>query len=228
MVSYDEKNIYEISRRVMIEHHLKGRDINDERVLKAIAEIPREIFVPLKYAAQSYDDNPLPIGIGQTISQPYIVALMTQCLKLTGNEEVSSKSVPAAATRPPFWQQLAKKVYTIERFNELAEAAQTALASLGLENIDYYIGDGSSGWPEREAVRPHYRHRRDAADSRTAGKINSRKAACWSPPSAARWTQDLIVAEKQGTDNCSSKPSAAADSSNSSVNTDTLNKFILN
>ena len=147
MVSYDEKAKYEISRRVMIDNHLKGRDIRDKQVLEAMAGIPRESFVPAKYAAQSYADNPLPIGVGQTISQPYIVALMTQCLKLTGGEEVLEIGT-GSGYQTAILGTLAKKVYTIERFNELAESAQSVLANLGFENIEYYIGDGSCGWPQ--------------------------------------------------------------------------------
>jgi protein-L-isoaspartate(D-aspartate) O-methyltransferase len=146
MVSYNEKNRYEVSRRVMIEHHLRGRGIRDERVLDAMEHMHREAFVPEKYAAQSYDDNPLPIGVGQTISQPYIVGLMTQCLKLTGSEDVLEVGT-GSGYQTAILAALAKHVYTIERFNELSESAQAVLGRLGIDNVDYAIGDGSCGWP---------------------------------------------------------------------------------
>lgn len=146
MVSFNEKNRYEISRRVMIEHHLRGRGIHDQRVLDAMEHIHREAFVPEKYAAQSYDDNPLPIGVGQTISQPYIVALMSQCLKLTGSENVLEIGT-GSGYQTAILAALARNVCTIERFHELSESAQTVLGKLGMENIEYAIGDGSCGWP---------------------------------------------------------------------------------
>ncbi len=146
MVSYDEKNRYEASRRLMVDNHLRGRGIHDKRVLEAMGQLQREAFVPLKYAAQSYDDNPLPIGTGQTISQPYIVALMTQSLNLTGSEEVLEIGT-GSGYQTAILATLAKHIYTVERFHELSESAQAVLSRLGFENIDYAIGDGSCGWP---------------------------------------------------------------------------------
>jgi protein-L-isoaspartate(D-aspartate) O-methyltransferase len=131
----------------MIQHDLKGRDITDPRVLEAMAEIPREAFLVEQYQANAYEDNPLPIGMGQTISQPYIVALMTQCLKLSGGETVLEIGT-GCGYQTAVSAKLCKKVYTIERFNELAAGAHTVLASLGIENVEYSIGDGSCGWPD--------------------------------------------------------------------------------
>lgn len=195
MVSFDEKDRYEVPRREMIEYHLKGRDINDSRVLDAMARIPREPFVPAKYAAQSYDDNPLPIGVGQTISQPYIVALMTQSLKLTGSEDVLEIGT-GSGYQTAILATLAKKVYTIERLNELSESAQAVLGRLGFENIEYYIGDGSCGWPtdiqfDRIIV--------------TAGvpaipeplQRQLKEGGLLVAPVGGPWTQELVVAEKK-------------------------------
>ncbi len=194
MVSYNEQNRYETSRQVMIQHHLKGRDITDRGVLEAMARIPRESFVPAKYAAQSYDDNPLPIGMGQTISQPYIVALMTQCLELTGAEDVLEIGT-GSGYQTAILATLAKKVYTIERFNELAEAAQAALAKLELENIEYYVGDGSCGWPtDRQFDRIIVTASIPDVPEPLAKQLT--EGGLLVAPIGGQWTQDLIVAKK--------------------------------
>jgi protein-L-isoaspartate(D-aspartate) O-methyltransferase len=146
MVSYDDKNRYAINRRTMIDTHLRGRDIHDRRILDAMECLPRESFLPEKYAANAYDDNPLPIGMGQTISQPYIVALMTQCLDLSGDEEVLEIGT-GSGYQSAILSALAAKVYTVERFSELSEQAQAALGELDCGNIEFAVGDGSCGWP---------------------------------------------------------------------------------
>lgn len=147
MVSFDEKDRYVLQRQTMLEKHLRGRDIRDMRVLKAMEEVPREAFVLENYAAGAYDDNPLPIGMGQTISQPYIVALMTQCLHLTGTEEVLEIGT-GCGYQAAILAKLAARVYTIERFAELSEMAQAILGRLGIANVEFYIGDGTDGWPD--------------------------------------------------------------------------------
>jgi protein-L-isoaspartate(D-aspartate) O-methyltransferase len=147
MVTYNPQDRYAPQRETMIRHDLKGRDITDPRVLEAMAEIPREVFLVEQYQANAYEDNPLPIGMGQTISQPYIVALMTQCLKLSGGEIVLEIGT-GCGYQTAVLAELCKKVYTIERFDELSAGAQTVLASLGVDNVEYFIGDGSRGWPD--------------------------------------------------------------------------------
>ena len=147
MVSFDDKDRHAIRRQSMVEHDLQGRGVHDRRVLEVIGRIPREIFIPEKYTSNAYDDNPLPIGMGQTISQPYIVALMTQCLELAGSECVLEIGT-GSGYQTSLLSELAKRVYTIERFNELSEQAQAALARLDCCNIDFAVGDGSCGWPE--------------------------------------------------------------------------------
>ena len=195
MVSYDEKAKYEISRQMMIEQHLKGRDIRDERVLEAMARVRRQAFVPAKYAAQSYADNPLPIGVGQTISQPYIVALMTQCLKLTGNEEVLEIGT-GSGYQTAILATLAKKVYTIERFNELSESAQAVLCELGFENIEYTIGDGSCGWPEdKQFDRIIITAALPSIPEPLENQLN--EGGLLVAPVGGQWAQDLVVAEKK-------------------------------
>ncbi len=147
MVSFDDKNRYAISRRTMIDVHLRGRDIWDSRVLDVMERLPRERFLPSKYASNAYDDNPVPIGMGQTISQPYIVALMTQCLALSGGEEVLEIGT-GSGYQCAVLAALAAKVYTMERFSELSEQAQAVLGELDCGNIEFAVDDGSCGWPE--------------------------------------------------------------------------------
>jgi len=134
------------ARQRMVNLDLRGRDITDENLLRVMAEIPREEFVPLSYHSQAYSDGPLPIGMGQTISQPYIVALMTQALKLDTDCEVLEIGT-GSGYQTAVLSRLAKKVYTIERFGELSTSAQAVLGRLGFVNIEFFIGDGSRGWP---------------------------------------------------------------------------------
>jgi len=131
----------------MLKRDLKGRGITNEQVLKAMAEVPREEFVPESYLSQAYADGPLPIGMGQTISQPYIVALMTQELWVGPDCEVLEIGT-GSGYQTAVLSKLAKKVYTVERFTELSESAQAVLGRLGVSNVEFYVGDGSCGWPE--------------------------------------------------------------------------------
>jgi len=147
MVSFEEKDRFAIDRDIMVRNHLAGRDITDRAVLEVMREMPREYFVPEKYQAQAYADRPLPIGIGQTISQPYIVALMTQHLRLNDTCEVLELGT-GSGYQTAILAKLAKQVYTIERHNQLSEMAQAVLARLAIDNVQYYLGDGSCGWPE--------------------------------------------------------------------------------
>jgi len=194
MVSYDDKNRYAISRRIMIDSHLRGRDIHDGRVLDVMERLPRERFLGDKYAASTYDDNPLPIGMGQTISQPYIVALMTQCLELSGSEEVLEIGT-GSGYQTAILAALASKVYTVERFNELSEQAQAVLGELDCRNIEFTVGDGSCGWPEDKqfdriiitAAVPHIPE---------PIKDQLKESGLLVAPVGGQWTQELIVAKK--------------------------------
>ncbi len=147
MVAFDEnKNLAE-QRSKMISAHLKSRDITDPAVLEVVAKIPREEFVLDTYKDQAYADNPLPIGLGQTISQPYIAALMTQWLDL--NKDCSVLEIgTGSGYQTAILASLARSVCTIERHNQLIESAQNTLQRLGFENIEYLAGDGSNGWPD--------------------------------------------------------------------------------
>lgn len=130
----------------MLRWDLRGRGIADPRVLAVMTEVPREEFVPTSYRSQAYNDGPLPIGLDQTISQPYIVALMTQELRVDPDCEVLEIGT-GSGYQTAVLSKLAKKVYTVERFNDLTESAQKVLDRLGISNVEYYVGDGSCGWP---------------------------------------------------------------------------------
>ncbi len=127
--------------------NLAEKGITDERVLTAMKAVPRHEFVPMSQRAASYVDHPLPIGHGQTISQPYIVAYMCQALKLTGGEKVLEIGT-GSGYHAAVLSLLAKEVYTIEIIPELGRSAEKLLDELGYENIEVRIGDGYQGWPE--------------------------------------------------------------------------------
>jgi len=146
MCGHEKKDSFRSNRQRMLDWDLAGRDINDRRVLAAMAEVPREEFVTGSYRSQAYSDGPLPIGMGQTISQPYIVALMTQELHVDPECEVLEIGT-GSGFQTAVLSKLAKKVYTIERFGELAASAQAVLRKLDISNVEFHVGDGSCGWP---------------------------------------------------------------------------------
>ncbi len=134
-------------RQAMVKYQLAGRGVHDGRVLEAMARVPREAFVPDHLADEAYEDHPLPIGHGQTISQPYIVALMAEVLELTGRErvlDIGTGSGYAAAVLA----SLALEVYSIERIPELAGLARRNLDAAGFSQVHVVCGDGTLGWPE--------------------------------------------------------------------------------
>jgi protein-L-isoaspartate(D-aspartate) O-methyltransferase len=144
-------------RRRMVERQLRRRGIHDERVLEAMAVVPRERFVSERLGRRAYADSALPIGARQTISQPWIVAAICQGLELDGDEtvlEIGTGSGYSAAVLA----RLAVRVISIERIPELAQDARAALAGLGVGNVDVRVGDGSRGAPEDapfEAIAVH-------------------------------------------------------------------------
>jgi protein-L-isoaspartate(D-aspartate) O-methyltransferase len=134
------------ARARMVADQLRRRDIADPRVLAAFGRVPREAFVPAELAGRAYDDAPLPIGNGQTISQPYVVAMTVQALGLAGRErvlEIGTGSGYAAA----ILGAIVREVETIERIEELARTAAARLARLGHGNVHVHHGDGTLGWP---------------------------------------------------------------------------------
>jgi protein-L-isoaspartate(D-aspartate) O-methyltransferase len=135
-------------RQQMVDHQLKRRGIKDERVLAAMAKVPREQFIPLDTRAGAYADGPLPIGYDQTISQPYVVAFMTEQLRPKLSDrvlEVGSGSGYQAA----ILAELVADVYTIEIVQPLATTAQATLQRMGCKNVHVKVGDGYKGWPEQ-------------------------------------------------------------------------------
>jgi len=136
---------YSKLRSQMVKEQIEARGIVDKRVLKAMREIPREDFVPENMNSSAYDDNPLPIGNGQTISQPYIVAEMTELLMLKGNEKVLEIGT-GSGYQAAILSKLVKKVITIERVKELADRTRKLLQKQGYRNIDVVFGDGTKGY----------------------------------------------------------------------------------
>ncbi len=123
-------------------------DIHDQRVLDAIAVVPREAFVPPEYRRWAHADEPLPIGSGQTISQPYVVALMTQALAVAPNQRVLEIGT-GSGYQTAILAELAREVYSVERIAWLARLAEERLDDLGYRNAHFRVGDGHLGWPEQ-------------------------------------------------------------------------------
>ncbi len=141
------KTFVESARSAMVERQIRDRGIRDPRVLRAMNSVPRHLFVPEQFRSSAYEDHPLPIGYGQTISQPYIVALMTETLHLNGTEkalEIGTGSGYQAAVL----STLCAEVYSIEIIPTLAAEAKERLESLGYHNVHVSHGDGYKGWPE--------------------------------------------------------------------------------
>jgi protein-L-isoaspartate(D-aspartate) O-methyltransferase len=132
----------------MVDSQLRGRDVVDERVLAAMDRVPRELFLPEKLRDRAYDDAALPIGAGQTISQPYMVARICEALSLTGPERVLDVGT-GSGYQAAVLAELADEVDTIERIPELAEHARTSLAAAGYGRVRVHVGDGSRGLRER-------------------------------------------------------------------------------
>ncbi len=134
-------------RDLMVDTQLIPRGIRDERVLKAMRKVPRHLFLEESQWFRAYDDMALPIGEGQTISQPYMVAIMTELLELKGDEKVLEIGT-GSGYQAAILAELSKEVYTIERVQSLSERASRVLRSLGYENVHLRVGDGTIGWPE--------------------------------------------------------------------------------
>jgi protein-L-isoaspartate(D-aspartate) O-methyltransferase len=134
-------------REKMVETQIKARGVKDPRVLSALLKVERHRFVPEEHLNSAYSDQPLPIGEGQTISQPYIVALMTELLELKGEEKVLEIGT-GSGYQAAILGELAKEVYTIEIIESLASMAKKRLSEFGYQNIKVKAGDGYLGWPE--------------------------------------------------------------------------------
>lgn len=134
-------------RKRMVEHQLRARGIYDARVLAAFETTPRHLFMPPALRKLAYEDHPHPIGFGQTISQPYIVAYMIQALELTGAERVLEVGT-GSGYQTALLSALALEVHSIELIPALADRAEQTLTDLGVNNVFIHIGDGSQGWLE--------------------------------------------------------------------------------
>jgi len=183
------------ARNAMVRDQLMRRGVEDTHVLEAFKAVPRHYFVEEDYISQAYSDHPLPIGFGQTISQPYIVALMTESLDLHGHEKVLEVGT-GSGYQTAILAHLAKEVYTIELVKDLSRRAETIFKKLGYRNIFVEIGDGSVGLPKHQ---PYDRIIITAAvpflpqDLKEQLKIGGKLVA----PIGERWQQTLEVWKRE-------------------------------
>ncbi len=140
------KNDYAKQRENMVRHQVKNRGITDTRVLSAMSKVKRHVFVPEDYQNYAYDDRPLPIGYGQTISQPYIVAYMTQALQLEKKDKVLEVGT-GSGYQAAILAEICDSVFTIEIVEELGKKSKNLLHSLDYSNVNVKIGNGYKGWP---------------------------------------------------------------------------------
>ena len=143
-----ERDPYESARRQMVSRQIEARGIRDEAVLDALREVPRHLFVPESIRRHAYEDRPLPIGLRQTISQPYIVALMTELIRPTADMKVLEVGT-GSGYQAAVLGKLTKEVYTIEILPQLAERSSELLERLDYSNIHVRAGDGFDGWPDQ-------------------------------------------------------------------------------
>ncbi len=144
----ESQDAFAKARKRMVERDFRGHGIKDPRVLEVMSLVPRHLFVSERYRSQAYQDRPLPIGEGQTISQPYVVALMTELLKLKGNERVLEVGT-GSGYQAAVLSHLASEVYTIEISPSLAAKSEERLLRLGYGNVQIKTGDGFFGWEEK-------------------------------------------------------------------------------
>ena len=169
-------------RKQMVATQLRRRGIKDERVLAAMEEVPRHRFLLDPSDSGAHGDHPLSIGSGQTISQPYMVALMTECLRLEGAEHVLEIGT-GSGYQAAILAELSRDVVTVERFSDLAERASTVLIDLGYTNVQVFVGDGSLGWP-------------DAATASSSPRLppRSRRRGWTSLPTEGAWPSPWAIA----------------------------------
>jgi protein-L-isoaspartate(D-aspartate) O-methyltransferase len=142
-----ERNHYAEPREKMVREQIAGRGVRDTSVLEAMRKVPRHLFIPDELRDRAYEDSPLPIGNGQTISQPYMVAWMTDLLRLQEGDRVLEVGT-GSGYQAAVLCELASRVYSIEMDAELAARAEEAIRSLGYRNLSVKVGDGTEGWPE--------------------------------------------------------------------------------
>ena len=183
---------FEAAKARLIEH--LGTEIRDERVLSAMARVPRERFVPPGSQHLAYEDMPLPIGLEQTISQPFIVALMTEALEITGTEKVLEVGT-GSGYQSAILAELARLVITTERLPILAEAAGNLISSLGYTNIEVHLAEGTLGWQSEapyDAIMVTAGAPRVPADLLVQLAINGRLVI----PVGSRYVQELYKITK--------------------------------
>jgi protein-L-isoaspartate(D-aspartate) O-methyltransferase len=180
----------------MVERQLRRRGISDERVLAAMGRVPRELFVPPEVRELAYEDGALPIGFGQTISQPYIVGMICSLLSLAGPEQVLDVGT-GSGYQAAVLAELAADVTTIERVPELVGQARVALAAAGYERVDVRLGDGSLGVPEKA---PFDGIAVAAAAPRIPDQLYDQLGTGGRLvlPKGSRWGQDLVLVVKTG------------------------------
>ena len=144
----DDAAVYQKARKRMVRYQIEDRDVRDQGVLAAMRTVPRHEFVPERYQDQTYNDHPLPIGLGQTISQPYIVAFMTELLKLEPEDRVFELGT-GSGYQAAVASKMAGSVYTMEIYRDLADSARERLEALEYKNVHSRYGDGYFGWKEK-------------------------------------------------------------------------------
>lgn len=184
------------ARRQMVERQIRSRGISDPRLLAAMERVPRHRFVPESEQSLAYDDMPAPIGSGQTISQPYMVALMTELLRLEGSERVLEIGT-GSGYQAAILAELAAEVYTLERFESLARRAEALLNDLGYRNVTVIVGDGTLGYAE---AAPYDRIIVTAAAPKLATPWLEQLAdgGRLVLPLGERWAQALTTVDKHG------------------------------
>jgi len=149
MIGHEREGVdlYHRAREAMVKHQLQARGISDSRVLEAMLHVRRELFIPASSRGSAYEDRALPIAMRQTISQPYMVALMTEKLKVKPSHNVLEIGT-GCGYQTAILAGLAEHVYTVERIAELSAAARRTLGELGITNVTFEVGDGTLGWRE--------------------------------------------------------------------------------
>jgi len=179
----------------MITQQIMRRGVVTPRVIEAFRKVPRHLFVPEQFQSHSYNDHPLPIGEGQTISQPYIVALMTDLLDLSGEDKVLEIGT-GSGYQAAILAELGKEVYTVERHNLLAERAERIFKELNYQNVKVLVGDGTKGWKE---FSPYQKIivTASAPDVPQPLFIQLDEMGKLVIPIGGRWSQNLILIEKR-------------------------------
>jgi protein-L-isoaspartate(D-aspartate) O-methyltransferase len=198
MWTKDKELEFARDRERMVRTQIAARGIRDERVLAAMRAVPRHQFVPAHVIGSAYHDSPLPIGQGQTISQPYIVAYMSERLALAGDERVLEIGT-GSGYQAAILSQLAREVISVERFPALAQEASERLIRLGYDNVRVEVSDGSFGWPDEA---PYDAIMITAAAPEVPDPLKQQLAdgGRLLAPVGPRWTQQLIYITRTGDD----------------------------